>query len=132
MVVSAECVPDFWYTLGSVKDGLGNSKFPLLSYFMTTMTVLPHSSACAERIFSLINRMKTKSTSLLQAETVENRLLAKQAINWKKLKGCSWEPSQKLNKEVENGIVRKRYIKRLQNQSHFSQEGVSNEHYMIK
>ena len=57
LVVFGEYAPDFWDTLGSVKDGLGNSKFPLLSYFMTTMTVLPHSSARVERIFFQINRM---------------------------------------------------------------------------
>ena len=72
LVVPTECVPDFWYNLGSVKDGLGNDKFPLLSYFMTTMTVLTHFSASVERIFSQINRMKTKLTSSLQTERVEN------------------------------------------------------------
>ena len=59
VVVSAECVPDFWYTLCSAKDGLGNSKFSLLSYFMTTMTVLPLSSKNVGKIFSQINRIKT-------------------------------------------------------------------------
>ena len=90
-IVSAECVPDFWYTLGSVTDGLGNSKFPRLSYFMTTMTVLSHSSASVERLFSQINRMNPKLTNSLQAETVENRILAKQAIHRKKLVGSMAE-----------------------------------------
>ena len=77
---------------------------------MTTMTVLPHSSADVEKIFSLTNSKKTNSTtgSSLQAETVENRLLATQAINGKKLACCSWEPSHNLIEEFENGTVKKR------------------------
>ena len=70
--------------LRSYAHGLDNLKFPLLSHFMSTMTVLPHSSASVERIFSQINRMKTKTTNSLKAETVDNRLLAKQSIFRKK------------------------------------------------
>ena len=36
---------------------------------MATMIVLPHSPAAVERIFSQINRMKTKSISSLETET---------------------------------------------------------------
>ena len=76
LAVSAKCVPEYWHNLGLVKDGLDNLIFSLLSYFMATMTVLPHSSAAVERIFSQVNRIKTKSTSSLEPETVKNRLLA--------------------------------------------------------
>ena len=99
--------------LGLVKDGLDNLKFSLLSYFMATMTVLPHSSAGVERIFSQINRMKTKSTSSLEPETVKNRLLAKQSINRKNQTCCCWEPNQKLITEMMDRTVRKRYQERL-------------------
>ena len=60
------------------------------------MTVLPHSSAAVERIFSQINRMKTKSTSSLKSETVKNRLHAKQSITRKNQTCCCWKPNQKL------------------------------------
>ena len=57
LVVSTKCVPDFWYTLGSVivKDGLGNSKFPLLSVIIfhdnhENLTSFFHK--CRENIFS--------------------------------------------------------------------------------
>ena len=40
------------HSLKNTKDGLGNSKYVLLSNFMTNLTILPHSSACVERIFS--------------------------------------------------------------------------------
>ena len=77
LAVSAKCVLEYWHNLGLVKGGLDNLKFFLLSYFMTTMTVLSHSSSAVERIFSQINHMKTKSPSSLEPETVKNRLLAK-------------------------------------------------------
>ena len=83
LAVSAKCIPEYWHNLSLAKDGLDNLKFSLLSYYMTTMTVLPHSSAAVERIFSQINHMKTKSTSSLEPETIKNRLLAKQSITKK-------------------------------------------------
>ena len=114
--IPADCVPEYWHHLGSIKDGLDNLKFALLSHFMTTMTVLPHSSASVGRIFSQINRMKTKTTNSLKAETVDNRLLAKQSISRKNETCSSWEPNQKLIREVANGTVSKRYLERLERQ----------------
>ena len=118
LAVSAKCVPEYWHNLSLVKDGLDNLKFSRLSYSITTMTVLPHSSAAVERIFSQINRMKTKSNSSLESETVENRLLAKQSINRKNQTCCCWEPNQKLITEMMDGTVRKRYQERLVSQKY--------------
>ena len=98
--------------------GLDNLKFSLLSHFMTTMIVLPHSSAAVERIFSQINRMKTKSTSFLEPETVRNRVLAKQSITRKNQTYCCWEPNPKLITEMMDGTVMKRYQERLINQKY--------------
>ena len=77
---SSESIPEYWYKLSCIKDGLNNSKYSLLSDLMTNLTILPHSSACVERIFSLMNCVKTKSTNSLKTETVKDRLLAKQTI----------------------------------------------------
>ena len=110
--VSADCVPEYRHNLNSVMNSviilLDNLKFSLLSHFMSTMTVLPHSSASLERIFSQINRIKTKTTNSLKAETVDNRLLAKQSIFRKNQSCCSWEPNKKLIREVaDSGGSRK-------------------------
>ena len=70
-------IPEYWYQLRNIKDGLNNPKFDLLSNFMTTLTALPHSSACVERIFSQVNCVKTRITNSLKAETVRDRILAK-------------------------------------------------------
>ena len=81
LTISIEIIPKYWHSLSNVKDGLNNSKFSLLSYFMTNFTSLPHhSSACVERVFSKVNCVKTKITNSLKTETVKDRLLAKQWI----------------------------------------------------
>ena len=85
---------------------------------MTTMTVLSHSSAVVERIFSQINRMKTKSPSSLEPKTVKNRVLAKQSIIRKNQTCYCWEPNQKLITEMMDGTVRKRYQERLVSQKY--------------
>ena len=70
----------FWSRLISIKDGFGNSKFALLSCFKCAMMALPHSSASDERVLSQVTILKTQHTNKLNAETVTNSLLAKQAI----------------------------------------------------
>ena len=69
------------------------------------MTVLPHFSANVQRMFS----QKTKSTNTLKAETVENKLFAKQSITKNNPTCCSWELNQKLINDVKDGTIRKRY-----------------------
>ena len=80
---------------------------------MTPLTVLPQSSACVERIFFQVNCTKTKFTNRLKAETVTDRLLAKQAIIRKGATCSSWEPSLELTKEVVDGTCHRRYASRL-------------------
>lgn len=78
--INSDNIPCYWNQLGKIKDGLGNSKYELLSSFMVNLTVLPHSSATVERVFSLMNCVKTRQTNSLKAGTVRDRILAKQAI----------------------------------------------------
>ena len=51
--------------------------------------LIPHFSADVEKMFSQINRIKTKSTSSLKPEKMENRLLAKQSIPRKNKHGVA-------------------------------------------
>ena len=104
----------FWYEIRSVKDGHGDMKFGLLSNFMCHLLVLPHSSACVERIFSQVNIVKTDLTNRLKSETVANRLLAKQAISRQSAACHSWQPSQALITDVEYGRCHQRYSEHLQ------------------
>lgn len=123
--LSYKSIPDFWYSLRNIKDGLNNSKFALLSDFMTHLTVLPHSSACVERIFSVINHVKTKQTNKLKTDTVKDRLLAKQALS-RGLQNCyTWTPKTELLRDVVDGACHQRYETRLKNQKTLLQANVS-------
>ena len=42
--LSTKSIPDFWYSLSNIKQGLDNLNSGILSDFMTKQTVLPHSS----------------------------------------------------------------------------------------
>lgn len=114
--LSYKSIPDFWYSLRNIKDGLNNSKFGILSDFMTHLTVLPHSSACVERIFSLVNHVKTKQTNLLKTDTVKDRLLAKQALSRSQQNCYTWTPKTELLRDVVEGACHQRYETRLKKQ----------------
>lgn len=51
-----------------------------ISKFMLTLCALPHSSASAERQFSILNNLKTKIRNRLQTETVSALMFAKQYV----------------------------------------------------
>ena len=105
--------PRFWHSIKTIKDGNDEPKFGLLSDFMCTMMVLPHSSACVERVFSQVNMIKTPMTNRLHAETVASRLLAKQAIARNNSTCYEWEPSRSLLEDMVKGRCHQRYVNRL-------------------
>ena len=116
LTLDADNIPKYWHSLRELKDGINNCKFSLLSDFMTTLTVLPHSSASVERIFSQVNCVKTKTTNALKTETVRDRLLAKQCLT-KNYSNClKWQPPKTLIKEHEKGILYQRYEKHIKHQ----------------
>ena len=101
--------PQFWLSVGKLKNCREDQVFPLLSNFMADLTVLPHSSASAERVFSQVNLVKTKKTNRLTVRTTANRLLARQALVRSKEKCFTWKPSQDLVDDILNGNVLKRH-----------------------
>ena len=88
--IPTEIIPKRWQSLGNVKDAFDDSKFSLLSYFMTNLTILQYSSACVERIFSKVKCVKTKVANVLKTETVKDRLLAKQSITRNETTCATW------------------------------------------
>ena len=70
---------------------------------MTNLTILPHSSASVERIFSLMNSVKTKQTNFLTVEAVKSRILAKQLVTTGKNHCTTWMPRKKLIRDLESG-----------------------------
>lgn len=105
-------VTSFWQDLRTVRDGNNREKFAVLSKFMCDLLSLPHSSACVERVFSQVNMIKSKHANRLQADTVADRLLAKQALSRQEVACYEWEPSSVLVNDVKTGKFHQRYIER--------------------
>ena len=70
--------PAFWLELKQITDCNAKPNFDVLSELMCTLVVLPHSSACVERIFSQVNIVKTKQCNKLMCETVSNKTSGKE------------------------------------------------------
>ncbi|XP_065576392.1 uncharacterized protein LOC136037597 [Artemia franciscana] len=70
----------FWKQLSNVKDCISRPVYLEISKFMLTLCALPHSSASAERQFSILNNLKTKIRNRLQTETVSALMFAKQYV----------------------------------------------------
>ena len=100
----------FWWKLGEVQDGNGQSMFGVLSRLMCCLMSLPVSSACVERIFSQVNMIKTSKTNRLHAESLANRLLARQAVRRCDTDCQTWSPSPALIEDAMEGRLHQRYV----------------------
>lgn len=69
---------EFWCHIFQMKNSMDSMMFPALSNLMMAILSLPHSSAAAERIFSQLNLIKTKSRNRLEVKTCDAILHAKE------------------------------------------------------
>lgn len=60
----------FWIKVRGMTSGDGTSVFPFLAKFMIRLICLPYLSAAAERVFSAVNLMKTKTRNRLSTSTI--------------------------------------------------------------
>lgn len=75
-----DCI-ESWKHYCLLKKGDGTLLYPELEKFVTAFLLLPHSSACVERIFSSINLNKTKVRNRLSSTTLSGILHSKRGIN---------------------------------------------------
>lgn len=75
-----QSILDFWKAVALETTGDGDKLYKNLNKFVSTILVLPHSSAAVERIFSVINNNKTKIRNRLSTETLNGILHAKRMI----------------------------------------------------
>lgn len=71
----------FWKSVCTSKKGDGTPLFSELPKLISILLTLPHSSACVERQFSLINLNKTKLRNRLSSETLSGILHSKRLIS---------------------------------------------------
>ena len=71
----------FWKTLLNTKDAQGKPQFEELSLFILNLCAVPHSSAAAERQFSVLSNIKTKLRNSLLLDTVDSLMHGKQTVS---------------------------------------------------
>ena len=71
----------FWKTLLNAEDAQGKPQFEELSLFMLNLCAVPHSSAAAERQFSVLSNIKTKLRNSLLLDTIDSLIHAKQMVS---------------------------------------------------
>lgn len=87
----------FWFTVSKEKCA-DELRFPKVSKLMMNLMSLPHSSAAAERIFSLVSNIKTKHRSRLKTSTLNSLLHSKALLQDENCK--TWQPSAQLLKKT--------------------------------
>ena len=76
LLVTEDVVQAVQKNLATLKTpGSNDKEFDLLAKVARCIMTIPHSNASKERIFSLINKNKTPSGSLLQADDMLSSLL---------------------------------------------------------
>lgn len=83
-IINEKETDKFWVLLKNLESG----QFYELAMFALSVMSLPHSNASCERIFSKINRVKTKSRNKLITNTVSSTIMASECI--KKNENCCY------------------------------------------
>lgn len=94
----------FWYRVGSLKNAFNEPLYLNLYRLAAHVLTLPHSSACAERIFSKLGLMKNKLTNRLKVETCDSML---SALNLLDTEIEDWMPSTELVQKYREEITKK-------------------------
>jgi len=94
----------FWKNVYNLKSNIGEMAFPLLMKLVNYLIVLPHSSACVERIFSCINLNKTKIRNRLGTETLTGILHSKNILNTQNKLCYDFEITSEMIKKHNNSM----------------------------
>lgn len=94
----------FWFKVGNLKNNLNEYLYQNLYQFAIYVFTLPHSSACAERVFSKLTLMKSKLTNRLKVETCHSMLSTLNLVD-EKLE--DWIPSTDLIKKYRKEVTKK-------------------------
>ena len=71
----------FWIDVYNIKDSCGKRAFPDLAIFTLQVLLLPLANATVERVFSVMNAVKTKSRNQMAMLTLEAILRIRLHLN---------------------------------------------------
>jgi len=94
-----------WSKLYSFKDAGGTYIFRELSEFVLKLLCLPSSNAIVERVFSILNGVKTRSRNKINLVMLENLLRIR--CNFNSLKKCctSFVPTKSMYTKFNSNIL---------------------------
>ncbi|XP_071573822.1 uncharacterized protein [Temnothorax nylanderi] len=99
----------FWSCVWNMKNGAGHHIFQDLAKFVLSALSLPLSNAVVERLFSVLNVIKTKLRNKLQIEMLEALLRVRTHFQVNGVCCSSFEPSKEM---IENFNSKQMYIRR--------------------
>lgn len=70
----------FWYEVMDFKDLAGENRFQELAVFAISLLVLPHSNADVERLFSMMNVIKTKNRNRMKLQLLSSILTVRAGL----------------------------------------------------
>lgn len=76
-------VEKYWQKVFFMKNIAGAPLFGELKKVIRLLLVLPFSNACVERVFSVLNNMKTAHRNRLKTETITSLMTTKEGIQQK-------------------------------------------------
>jgi hypothetical protein len=91
-------INEFYAQVAQMKNALDNLMFPNLTKVAQCVMCLPHSSASAERIFSQLNLIKTKTRNRLLIKTCASLLHAKDILRLSGENCFTWKPPKIMHK----------------------------------
>ena len=98
-------VDEFSGRLTTVTDGTEEAQFTTLCRFMKCLLVLPHSNPDTERVFSLVNLIKTELRNRLKTNTASALLSAKKGIKITSGDCCKFSLSDELVKLMQSAVL---------------------------
>lgn len=87
-----DLIDDFWKKVSNMKNAINEPMFPNIVKVANCVMCLPHSSAAAERIFSQLNIIKTKTRNRLLLKTCASLLHAKDKLKVSGDNCFTWKP----------------------------------------
>lgn len=87
---------DFWIDVYNNTNSAGNGRFKEISSFALSLFSMPFSNACVERVFSIMNFVKSKLRNRLICETVEAALTVRYGLKFLGISAASFEPTKEM------------------------------------
>lgn len=94
----------FWSCIANINSELNEKMFPNVSRVAKIIMSLPHSSATAERVFSQLNLVKTKTRNRLIVKTCGSLLHIKDMFKTEGTTCFNWQPSLRMI-NYSNGLL---------------------------